>query len=341
MSIRPLLALVILAAGCSGNRKTPVIVYSPHGKELLSTCARLYEEKHPDQTVQWLDMGSQDAYDRIRTERENPQADVWWGAPMVLFSKAEKEGLLSRYVPAWDSAVAADMKSDSGYWYGTFITPEVIMYNNHVLRPGDVPADWAGLTDPKWRGKIIIRSPLASGTMRIIFSAIIEREVERTGSTEAGFQWLRALDANTRSYTPDPTQLYLAIAREEGLLTVWDLPDVIVITGQYGYPFGYVVPSSGTPIITDAIAIVKGARHRREAETFYEFVTSVESAELQAEKFARIPARTDIPRNALPVWMASLELKPMRVNWAELSRHEQEWMKIWDDRIKGTGLSSR
>ena len=309
MSIRLLLALVILVSGCSGNRKTPVVVYSPHGKELLSTFERLYEVQHPDQVVQWLDMGSQDAYDRIRTERDNPQADVWWGAPMVMFAKAEKESLLSRYIPTWDSSISPDLKSRNGNWYGTFVTPEVIVYNNHVLSRSEVPTDWAGLTDPKWKDKIIIRSPLASGTMRIIFSAIIEREVERTGSTRAGFEWLRSLDANTRNYAPDPTQLYLDIAREEGVLTVWDLPDVIMITSQYGYPFGYVVPSSGTPLITDAIAIVRGSPHRKEAEMFYEFVTSVESAELQAEKFARIPARSDIPKSALPPLMASLDLK--------------------------------
>ena len=46
--------------------------------------------------VRWLDMGSQDVLDRVRSEKENPQADVWWGAPSTLFQQAEKEGLLQR-----------------------------------------------------------------------------------------------------------------------------------------------------------------------------------------------------------------------------------------------------
>ncbi len=330
----------LVLAGCSGQHKTPIVVYSPHGKELLSEFQRRYEAQHPDQEVHWLDMGSQDAYDRIRTERDNPQADVWWGAPMVIFSRAEREGLLQRYVPTWDSAVAPEYKSRGGFWYGTFLTPEVIVYNSQAVRAEDAPRDWDDLVKPAWKGKIVIRAPLASGTMRIVFTSIIERAREQWGSVDSGFAWLARLDANTKSYVADPTQLYLKIARQEGLVSVWDLPDIIVTKQAYGYPFAYVVPSSGTPLITDCIAIVKNAPHPAQAREFYEYVTSLESASVQAAKFARIPTRHDIPKSALPDWMASLELKPMHVDWDSIASHETEWMKFWDDRIKGKGPDS-
>ena len=97
------MAIAVACAGCTKSGVTPIVVYSPHGKEMLSSFAGEYERSHPGETVQWLDMGSQDVYDRIRTERGNPQADVWWGGPMTAFSRAEGEGLLQRYAPTWDS----------------------------------------------------------------------------------------------------------------------------------------------------------------------------------------------------------------------------------------------
>jgi len=335
-----LLLLGVLATGCPGSRKTPIVVYSPHGKEMLADFERAYESVHPDHDVRWLDMGSQDAYDRIRTERSNPQADVWWGAPSMTFARAEEESLLERYVPTWDTAVTTESRSAAGFWYGTFLTPEVIMYNSRVLSDSEVPADWDDLLDPRWRGKIIIRSPIASGTMRIIFGALILREKERTGDIEAGLAWLRRLDANTKTYAADPTQLYLKIAREEGCLTVWNLPDVLIQVQKNGYPFGYRIPKSGTPLITDCIAVVRGTRHPAEAREFYEFVTSTESLVRQAQMFSRIPARRDIPRDRLPGWITALPLTPMQVNWQELAEHEREWMKLWDDRVKGTGQTT-
>ena len=329
--------LIITLLGCSSEDRLSLTVYSPHGKEMLRAFEQQYEASYPDIDVQWLDMGSQDAYDRIRTERDNPQADIWWGAPSTTFANAEAEGLLEQFVPSWDGAVTPQFKSSMGYWYGTFITPEVIMYNTRVLKEEDVPKDWDELLDPKWKDKIIIRNPLASGTMRIIFSAIIQREMKKSGDVEAGFRWLRRLDANTKTYTADPTQLYLKIAREEGALTLWNLPDVVIQVQKNGYPFGYVIPRGGTPLVTDCIAIVKGTKKLNEAKRFYEFVTSKESMIQQAKEFYRIPARNDIPSSELPSWIATLKLVPMEIDWKSLASEEKNWMKQWNEQVRGRG----
>jgi iron(III) transport system substrate-binding protein len=258
---------------------------------------------------------------------------------MVTFMKAEREGLLDRYIPSWDTAVARDGKSPDGFWYGTFLTPEVIFYNSRIVPPGDAPADWDDLLDPRWRGRIIIRSPLASGTMRMIFSVILQRAARSTGREETGFEWLRRLDANTKTYVADPTQLYLRIAREEGAVSLWNLPDVVIQRDLYGYPFAYVIPRSGTPVITDGIAVVRGARHRDAAVRVYEFVTSPASLILQARRFTRIPVRRDIPPDSLPPWMAALDISAMEVDWDEVAQKEMAWMKTWDETVKGRGQS--
>lgn len=333
--------LTLFCIGCGGSPRTPIVVYSPHGKELLSAFETRYEAVHPDQDVQWLDMGSQDVLDRIRTERGNPQADLWWGGPMLLFDRAEKEGLLDAYRPSWDSAVGPEAKSGGSFWYGTALLPEVIMYNSRVVDSAEAPHDWDDLLAPRWKDRIIIRLPLASGTMRMMFASIMERELRRTGDAYAGVRWLRALDANTRSYAADPTQLYLKIAREEGVVSIWDLPDVVIQAREHGYPFAYIIPASGTPVITDGIALVKGARHRAAAAMFYEFVTSVDNTVIQAERFFRIPARLDISPALLPAWVASLRLKSMDVDWRTISSKEQEWMRLWDEQVKGRGRDAR
>jgi iron(III) transport system substrate-binding protein len=320
-------------------KRTPIVVYSPHGKDMLSAFEEAYEAANPSHDVQWLDMGAQDIYDRVRTERGNPQADVWWGGPSITFLRAERESLLARYVPSWDSAVSPAMKSSSAFWSGTFLTPEVIMFNTHVLSYEDAPRDWDDLLDPRWRGKLIIRSPMASGTMRIIFGALLQREEARTGSLEKGFQWLRRLDANTKTYAPDPTQLYMRIAREEGILTLWDLPDVLIQIQRNQYPFGYKIPASGTPLITEGIAVVRGAPHPAEARNFYEFVTSRASLLRQIREFGRIPARKDLSAAEIPSWLASLQYKTLPVNWEQLSENEREWMRRWDAEVKGRGTA--
>ena len=336
----PWLVVVMAAAGCSQASKIPLVVYSPHGKDMLEEFAQKFEAANPGVDVQWLDMGSQEAYDRIRTEMGNPQADVWWGAPSTIFMRAEKEGLLASYRPSWADSIAPEFKSAVDMWYGTFITPEVIVFNSHILTKNDAPKDWDDLLDPQWKNRIILRYPLASGTLRVIFSAMVAKSIAKNGSEGDGFDWLRRLDANTKSYTSDPTQMYLKLAREEAAVSVWDMPDVVLQSKVNNYPFDYNVPASGTVLLTDGIAIVSGAKHKALAEKFYEFVTSEESLILEANKFYRIPARSGIPKEKLPSWITSTSYLPMHVDWELISQHESEWMRKWDEEVKGRGRSN-
>lgn len=331
------LCLLITIAGCSRSDRIPLVVYSPHGKDMLEDFEKKFETANPYVDVVWLDMGSQDVYDRIRTERANPQADVWWGAPSTILMRAAKEGLLAPYRPSWAEHVAPESRGVNDTWYGTFITPEVIAFNSRLLTNDTAPKDWDDLLDPKWKGRIVLRYPLASGTLRIIFSAMIASSVTKYGSEQRGFQWLRRLDSNTKSYTSDPTQMYLKLAREEATISIWNMPDIVLQSKINNYPFGYNFPVSGTVLLTDGIAIVEGAKHLEIAKRFYEFVTNEESLILQADKYYRIPTRRDIQKEKLPAWITSTTYASMPVDWDLISHHEPEWMKKWDEEIKGRG----
>ncbi|HTX99421.1 MAG TPA: extracellular solute-binding protein [Bacteroidota bacterium] len=333
-------ALCLVASACShGPQKTPLLIYSPHGKDLLSAFETEFEHEHPTIDVQWLDMGAQDVYERIRTERNNPQADVWWGGPMTTFERAAQESLLEAYRPTWADKIPPEAKGTGDSWYGTFYTPEVIMFNKDMVADSAAPSDWNELLDRRWKGKIILRSPPASGTMRVIFCALVQREITRTGDSTAGFLWLRKLDRNTKTYVADPTQLYLRIARQEAPISVWDMPDVEFQIHRNHDPFAYHMPASGTPVLVEGIAIVRGSPHPEAARAFYEFVTSKSSILEQARNFYRVPVRMDIPSDSLPSWITAHPWKRMPVDWRELSQHEQSWMQYWDEHVKGTGTS--
>jgi iron(III) transport system substrate-binding protein len=326
---------VLLACACGGPEREQLVIYSPHGKELLGATEQAYEKQHPEVDLVWFDLGSQDVLDRIRSESASPQCDLWWGAPAPLFMQAARENLLESYKPTWASEVDPISHDPSDRWYGTYLTPEVIMYNSEALSRSAAPHDWDDLLDPKWKGKILIRHPLASGTMRTIFSALIYRYYRESGSPQQGYDWLRRLDQNVVEYTANPTLLYHKLARREGLVTLWNLTDVILQSRDSGYPFDFIVPQSGTPVVTEGIALVRGARHPQRARAVYEYVTSLERLVEHARRFHRIPVRRDVPRSKLPDWMASLKVQPMQLDWEVLAQNERTWLRYWDEHIRG------
>jgi iron(III) transport system substrate-binding protein len=331
-----LLALPWLV-GCAESG-TVLTVYSPHGREQLVLFEERFEAAHPGVDVQWVDMGSQEALDRIRSERANPQGDVWYGGPALFFSRAADEGLLEPYRPGWADAVMSEARGADDLYFGVYLTPAVITYNSDAISREDAPKDWDDILDPRWSGKVLIRDPLASGTMRTIFGMIMYRSIETTGDTLAGYEWLRRLDAQTKEYVLNPAILYQKLSRQEGLVTLWNLPDVLRVQAQ-GFPLDYVLPASGTPVLVDGIAVIRGAKQPDLARAFVEYAGSIEGQLLAARRAFRNLARSDIPTDSLPGWLVRVEaeLEPMEIDWALLEQRGREWMRYWDAHIRGAG----
>lgn len=334
-------AALLLLAGCGGgdDGREVLTVYSPHGKEMLSAFEKRYEALHPDVDVQTVDMGSQEVLDRLRSERANPQADVWWGAPAPTFEDGARAGLLERFVPTWAAALPPEARSAQGLWHGTYLTPEVIAYNTQAVPAAEAPRDWDDVLDPKWKGKVLIRDPMASGTMRTIFGMAIERGIRAGGDTAQGFQWLRRLDAQTKEYVLNPTLLYQKLARREGVVTLWDQPDIDALKARGNFPIDYVIPRSGTPLLVDGVAVVKGTRRAKRAQEFVEWVGSTGAVVSAAREFFRLPARSDVPTDSLPEGLrrAKQQIVPEPMDWARLQAQGPAWMRYWDENVRGKG----
>lgn len=329
--------LLALVCACSGG-KTPLVVYSPHGNYLLGLFEKRFEQLHPGVDVRWLDMGSQEVLDRLRAEKINPQADVWFGGPVTIFARGARDSLLEPFRPTWAGLIDSVGRGPGNLYFAAYETPAVIIYAREAVTSTQAPQDWDELLAPEWKGKVLIRDPIASGTMRAVWGMIIERELRRTGDTAAGFAWLRRLDANTREYVANGTLLDQKLVRQEGLVSVWDLPDVL-LNIRDGFQLGYVFPRSGAPVIPDAIGVVRGTRHRELARQFVEYIGSVEAQLMAARQVARLPARTDLPADSLPEWTREVRarMRTADVDWGMLEQHGAEWMTYWDRNVRGRG----
>lgn len=338
---RPLLGAALgalILAGCGGDGRTRLVLYSPHGRDLLSLVEKAFEAEHPDVDVRWLDMGSQEVYDRVRSEAANPQCDVWFGGPDTIFARGSAEGLLTAYRPVWADAVPAASRGQGDTYFGVYRTAPVLVYNTAVLSREAAPHDWDALLEPRFRGKLLIRDPLASGTLRTFFGMVVARSVTETGSPDRGFDWLRRLDAQTKEYVLNPALMIEKLNRREGWVTIWELTDILW-QKKRGAPLDFLFPASGTPVIDDAIGLVHGAPHEAAARAFVDWIGSPEAQRLTAEQAFRLPARTDLPAAELPAWAQRVlaELVPADYDGTLVARDGARWMVTWDREIRGHG----
>lgn len=310
-------------------------IYTARDQEVIDYVLEQFETEYPEYDVEVTAMGAQEILERIRAESANPQCDFWWGGTQSAFQLAVKEGLLQPYQLSVDSQIQKEYKDPSNLWYGEILLPEVIMYNTDALKQEEAPQDWDELLDPKWQDKIIIRGVLASGTMRTIYCSMIIKE---GGSDPTkGYEWLRKLDKNTKTYSENPTAMYLSIARQEGLVSLWNLQDILIQKNTNNQPFGYVLPASGAPILVDGVGIVKDCKESDGAAKFMEFLYREDIKLELAERTFQIPAMSGLDQSKMPSWMDGIDLKPMDIDWAVLAENEMTWMEYWDQNIKGKG----
>ena len=105
-------------------------------------------------------------------------------------------------------------------------------------------------------------------------------------------------------------------------------------------PLEIIDAQSGSPVITDGIALIKGGKHPNAGRAFVEFTGSPRIQALLANKFNRLPTHPDAIADS-PGWMAETQFKVMDVDWGALSSKQSQWMQAWDSEVKDSGKDKK
>ncbi len=323
---------------CRGDSRETVRVYSPHGRDLMRLLEAEFEQANPDLDVQTLDLGTQEVLDRLRSERVNPQADVWFGGPDAIFERAAKENLLQAYRPSWGESVPESHRDPQERYFGVYQTIPVLIYAEARVSRKEAPAHWEELLDPRWKGRLLLRDPLASGVMRTVFAFLVADAIGKGQSEEQGLARLARLDLQTKEYVATPSLLFEKLLRGEGDVSFWELTDVLLYRSR-GMAVGYILPATGTPVIDDAVALVASSPNPQGARRFVEFVGSRSAALLALERAFRLSVRTDLDPEGFPTWAKKVmaELHPAVYDEALAAEQGASWLGRFDREIRGQG----
>jgi iron(III) transport system substrate-binding protein len=177
---------------------------------------------------------------------------------------------------------------------------------------------------------------MASGTMRTIFTAMIYRQFATTGSPDAGYEWLKKLDANTAVYSPTPDDMYLKVQRGVGTVTLWNLQDAFIQPLKNNRPFSFIIPESGVPVLLDGVGVVNNPKMTEVAAEFQNFLLEPKLQAQLAKDYYQIPA-IQLPDADKPEWLQKLNIKEMKIDWDVLSQKQTEWLDYWSQNIKDKG----
>jgi iron(III) transport system substrate-binding protein len=221
--------------------------------------------------VRFTFLSSGPAVARIEAEKNNPLADVWYGAPSENHVVLKEKGLSQPYVSPTAKELAAKFKDTEGYWTSFYMNPLGLASNVNVLKQKGVepPNSWADLLKPEFTAQVQTPSPQTSGTGYNMVAALVMIMGE-----EKAFEYLKKLNPSIQTYTQSGTAPSKAAAIGQAGVGIQFTPAFLQLIEE-GYPLKITFPKEGVGFEAPAISILKGAPHLDLAKKLVDWSISI------------------------------------------------------------------
>jgi iron(III) transport system substrate-binding protein len=263
------LVLGLLVAG-SAPAQDSLVVYSSvdeeNAKKLLDAFTKATAVK-----VRFTFLSSGPAVARIEAEKNNPQADIWYGAPSENHVVLKEKGLSQPYVSPNAKELAAKFKDPEGYWTSFYMNPLGFASNLNTLKQKGAgpPTSWADLLKPEFKGQVQTPSPQTSGTGYNMVAALVIIMGE-----DKAFDYLKKLNPSIQTYTQSGTAPSKAAAIGQAGVGIQFTPAFLQLIEE-GYPLTITFPKEGVGFEAPAMSILKGAPHLDLAKKLVDWAITV------------------------------------------------------------------
>ncbi|SES98276.1 iron(III) transport system substrate-binding protein [Natronincola peptidivorans] len=234
-------------------------------------------EKQTGVKTNFIRMSSGETLARIRAEKDNMTASIWYGGPVDAYIAAIEDDLLVPYKSPNAANFPDKYKDSDGYWTGIYsgylgfvLDKEWFEENNY-----DIPTSWDDLLKPEFKGQIATAHPGSSGTAYTMLATIIQLKGE-----EAGFDYLQRLNGQIRQYTKSGTAPGRMVGLKEIPIGITFLHDAIKYRKEGFKDIMISAPVEGTGYEIGGVAILRNGPDQEAARMFVDWTLTKEVQEL-------------------------------------------------------------
>lgn len=238
---------------------------------------------------------------RLESEGRNSPADVLLTTDAGRLHRAKAAGVLQPVKSGvLEQAVPTAYRDPEGYWYGLSLRARTIFYVKGKVEPAEL-SSYEALADPKWKGRICIRSSNNIYNQSLVASMIASNGEAKTEA------WAKGLVANMARPPKggDRDQIKAAAAGQcdiavantyyfAAMLHAGKDPVQQAAAGKMGV-FWPNQASRGTHVNVSGAAVTSAAKNRDNAIKLLEYLSGPEAQEWYAQTNHEYPVREGTP----------------------------------------------
>ena len=311
-------------------RAEELLVYTALEDDEIPIYLALFEKEHPDITVKIVRDSTGIVTAKLLAEKDNPRADVVWGTAATSLMLCDQAGMVEPYAPKGLKRVRPKMRDANNppHWVGikAWMTGFCVNTVEVEAMKLPIPRSFDDLTDPIYRGRLVMPNPASSGTGFLTVSAILQ-----TMGEEKGWAYLDKLHQNIARYTHSGSKpCKLAGAGELPIGVSFAYRGFM--QKKKGEPVLTVFPAEGSGWDVEANCLIKKPKIKQAAKTFLDWAIGrkVMKAYAQVYPVTAYDTGTPIP-DGFPK-DPEAQLVKNDFNWAARNRMRilEEWTRRYD-----------
>jgi iron(III) transport system substrate-binding protein len=281
--------------GCAPEVPKQVVVYTATSEEVAKPIFAAFTRQTGIEVVAKYETAAGGSVRSIETERDQPQADVFWNNELLQTLRLKEDGLLRK------QPLAADAKYDTAYrspdydWRAFAARARVIIVNKNLVKEPRWPKLIEDLTDPQWYDQVGVAKPLAGP------SATHAAALFSVWGDEKAKKFFAGVKKNCRIVS-DGKRVAQDVASGELAFGLTNSDDAM-IEKERGAPVEIIYPDQpkaegdaalGTLFVPNTVALIEGSPNPVAGHAMAEFLlTSLVECRLVIGPTAQIPLSRD------------------------------------------------
>lgn len=304
-----LLSGVMLAAcgngdegeGSEDTSSDRLVVYSPNSEGLIEATIPAFEEEY-GVTVELIQAGTGELFQRLESEANSPVADVVFGGSYTQYE--QHTDLFQEYVSKYNDDVIEEYQNETGLYTPYTLDGSVIVVNPDLTEGMEING-YADLLNTELQGRISTSDPSNSSSA----FAQLTNMLQAMGGYDSDEAWEYVEDIFTiidGRISSSSSNVYRTVA--DGEMSVglsYEDPTVGLLND--GANIEVVYPEEGTVFLPASAAIIDGAENLENAQLFIDWIVSQEIQNVLATTTTNRPVREDVETSENMVPFSEIE----------------------------------